>query len=95
MRKVAIITADWNDADYVTQETDITDDPEAEAIVRAIAAINKSKPRHAARNIHQHPDLKKYHPDSIFDIIPCGPDGAEVHSFRSIRILTILNEESL
>jgi hypothetical protein len=43
MKKIVIIKADYNDADYVTEQSEITGSPELESLVKKVAKCIKEQ----------------------------------------------------
>jgi hypothetical protein len=100
MKKILIIKADTNDADYVEESNEITDD-ELRDILPVIEAIKKYK------GPHNWPEYE-YSDESPFDIYPqltedqieafsgLTPTGEYgIHTIESIRLLTILDDQNL
>ena len=107
MKKYIIITADTNDADYVSEKTEITDD-DIELIKPIIEAIkNTPKDKNgwghnyetgeavdkaSAQKLYGHLDNF----DLFDEFVPSGdPNYPGVHTIKSIQILEVVNEITL
>jgi hypothetical protein len=110
MKKIVIIKADYNDADYVTEQSEITNSPELEELVRKVAkCIKEQNKNHKYGNNWVTFDhiIKGFSPPQVmYKDILTQEEIEEFNSFVpygengirtivSIKILTVSDEEVL
>jgi hypothetical protein len=104
VKRLLIITADTNDADYVTEERVIKDDEELEKLVK-ILAIVKSKSGNYAHN-WPNSDYIEETPQELYEGLltddeiewfeECLPHGEYgIHTIVSAKLLYVEKEEEL
>lgn len=103
MKRILIIEADTNDADYITSETDITDWPEEtlDALTKITSVIKECTNYHNWPNSEYDNSLEEVYSELLSqedieffsDICPYGEYG--IHTIVSVRILTIVEEVNL
>lgn len=106
-KTVVIIQGDHNDADYVTSECDITDDPKTLEVIHKVVNAMKN---YKKKNPHSHnwesygePDIYEKYKDVLTedeiqwfsDLVPYAPDPGEIHTIESVRIVKIESDEEL
>ena len=97
MKKLVIITADKNDADYLTNIEPVT-----EAQEKFLRKISKILKKHNGEwgdvdEVKQlYPELTEKEIDKLDDLIPFDSEnGYDCHTIENIRILTVERDESL
>lgn len=103
MKKIWI-QGDTNDADYVSEMTDITEE-ELESIIPIIEAIKDCKEFHNWQNEYDDITIEELYPqffkngeelpemEYFYELLPCGEYG--IHSITEIKVFEVVNEQQL
>ena len=99
-KKLIVIEADYNDADYDTEETTAT--PELIKLVKKVCKVIKKDPQWGTRDMcedYNDPQrwveqglLTQEEVDIFDDMVPCGDQAMGVHTIESVKIVEVLNE---